>query len=296
VCDPEGGRPDPTSRSQLRALFRAHDFRPRRSLGQTFLTDANIVRKIVSASGIGPDDPVLEIGPGTGAMTRALVSAARRVLAIEVDPTLVTILRETVGEAAEVIRADVLEVDWPSLLQGEGAGEWKVVANLPYAITGPAILKLLEAQDWIERLTIMVQLEVAERLVAAPGSKTRGLLSVLVQAACDAKLLFRVPPTCFWPTPKVDSAVISLTVRRPPLVPPSLLSTFRRIVRGAFGTRRKTLANSLAHFPDLPLGKEAAHGLVAACGLAPERRAETLTVDEFLCLAQRYADRAEARP
>lgn len=293
--DLEGGRPDPTSRSQLRALFRAHDFRPRRSLGQTFLTDANIVRKIVSASGIGPDDPALEIGPGAGAMTRALTRAARRVVAIEVDPTLVTILRETVGEA-EVVQADVLEVNWPSLLQGERAGEWKVVANLPYAITGPAILKLLDARDWIERLTIMVQLEVAERLVAAPGSKTRGLLSVLVQAACDAKLLFRVPPTCFWPTPKVDSAVVSLVVRRPSIVPPPLARTFRRIVRGAFGTRRKTLANALGYSSDLTLSKEAAHALVAACGLAPERRAETLTVDEFLCLTQRYAARAETTP
>jgi 16S rRNA (adenine1518-N6/adenine1519-N6)-dimethyltransferase len=289
-----GGRPDPTSRSQLRALFRAHDFRPRRSRGQTFLTDANMVRKIVAAAGIGKEDQVLEIGPGAGAMTRALVGAAKRVVAIEVDHTLVTILGETVGELGEVVEGDVLEVDWASLLQGEGAGGWKVVANLPYAITGPALLKLLDARDWIERLTIMVQLEVAERLVAGPGSKTRGLLSVLTQAICDAKMLFRVSPTCFWPAPRVDSAVVLLTVRRPPLIPPALFPSFRRMVHGAFGTRRKTLANALSHATNLGMSKQAAQELATECGLAPERRAESLSVEEFLCLAQRYEARGRA--
>jgi 16S rRNA (adenine1518-N6/adenine1519-N6)-dimethyltransferase len=274
-------------------LFRPRDFRPRRSLGQTFLTDANIVRKIVGAAELDPTDAVLEIGPGAGAVTRSLVNAARRVVAIEIDPTLVEMLQETVGEAVEVVTADVLQVDWPSLLQGEPAGEWQVVANLPYAITGPALLKLLDAQDWINRLTIMVQTEVAERLVAAPGSRVRSILSVLVEATCEARKLFRVPRTCFWPVPEVDSTVVSLRVRRPPLVPRALGDTFRRVVRGAFSTRRKMLVNALAQSLDLAVSKEEAQQLLTECRVDPERRAESLSVKEFLCLAAAYAARGE---
>jgi len=294
VTDQGGGRLDPTSRRQLRASLNAHGFRPRRALGQTFLTDANIVRKILATAEIGGEDSVLEIGPGAGALTHALAEAARRVVAIEIDATLVAMLQETLGERVEVIRADVLQVDWPSLLGSEGAGKWKVVANLPYAITGPALLKLLDAHDWIERLTIMVQSEVAERLVAAPGSRARGILSVLLQAMGEVSLRLRVPRTCFWPTPRVDSAVVSLTLQRPPLLPPALAGAFRRVVRGAFGTRRKMLVNSLAQSPELALGKEEAQRLLLACEIAPQRRAESLEVEEFLSLARAYAARAEA--
>ena len=239
VSEIRSDRPNPTSSVQLRALFREFDFRPRKSLGQTFLTDANIVRKIVSVSDLHADDPVLEIGPGAGAMTGLLVETVRRVLAIEIDPTLAAILRETANHRLHIVQKDVLQVDWPALLQTEAAGRWKVVANLPYAITGPALLKLLEAKEWLAQLTIMVQLEVAERLVAPPGSKTRGLLSVLVEAACDARLAFRVPRTCFWPVPQVDSAVVTLLPRRPPLVAPALEPLFRRVVRArsALGAR-----------------------------------------------------------
>ncbi len=187
MSGPAGKRCNPTSSVQLRALFREFDFRPRRSLGQTFLTDANVVRKIISTADLRPEDPVLEIGPGAGAMTGALVESARRVLAIEIDPTLAAILKETASSRLHIVQKDVLQVDWPALLQTEAAGSWKVVANLPYAITGPALLKLLEAKEWLAHLTIMVQLEVAERLVAPPGSRTRGILGVLVEAACDAR-------------------------------------------------------------------------------------------------------------
>ena len=161
-----GKRLNPTSSVQLQRVVSRVRLRPRRSLGQTFLTDANVVRKILSTAGVQPDDPVLEIRPGAGAMTESLVEGARRVLAIEIDPTLVAILKETASSRLHIVQKDVLQVDWPAPLQTEAAGRWKVVANLPYAITGPAILKLLEAKEWLAHLTIMVQLEVAERLVA----------------------------------------------------------------------------------------------------------------------------------
>lgn len=288
MTDREGGGGSVTSRARLRALLSAHGIRPRRSLGQTFLTDANIVRKIVATAEIGPDDPVLEIGPGAGAMTEVLARAARRVLAIEVDPALTALLRARRLENVEIVEGDVLEADWSGLLGGEGTGEWQVVANLPYAITGPAIVKLLDTQDWIARLTIMVQAEVAERLVASPGSRTRGLLSVLVQAAGEARLAFRVARTCFWPVPAVDSAVVSVAVRRPPLVPSELTSAFGAVVRGAFGARRKMIANALAQSPLLRLDKAEAEALLERCGIAPTRRAESVSVEEFLGLARAY--------
>jgi len=281
--------PDPTAPTVLRQLFREYGFRPRKSLGQTFLTDANIVAKIVGFAQLTRDDSVVEIGPGAGAVTRALALSARRVLAVEIDRTLVEILRETVGEAVEVINDDVLAVHWDELLTGEG--RWKVVANLPYAITGPAILQLLAARKWVDRLVIMVQEEVADRLVAPPGGRQRGLLSVLVQAACETKLVWRVARTCFWPPPQVDSALLTLDVRRDPLVPEGLEPAFSRVVHAGFGARRKTLHNALAQSPDLGITKDDARSLLLASEIDPGRRAETLTVPEFLRLAQAFAAR-----
>jgi 16S rRNA (adenine1518-N6/adenine1519-N6)-dimethyltransferase len=293
-------RPDPTSRAALRALFRRHNFHPRRSLGQTFLVDANIVRKIVAAAELTGQGRVLEIGPGTGAVTRALVEAASRVVAIEIDPKLVAILRETVGEAAEVIEGDVLGVELGPLLSSTSPlpraglgekreGQWRVVANLPYAITGPAIIRLLGVQEQLESMVVMVQQEVAERIAAPPGGRERGLLSVLVQSACKVKLVARVPRTCFWPQPRVDSAVLALAVRRPPLVPPQLRPVFTRVARAGFGKRRKTLLNALTGSQELALSKDAARALLAGCGIDSDRRAETLTETEFLSLARSVA-------
>jgi 16S rRNA (adenine1518-N6/adenine1519-N6)-dimethyltransferase len=288
--------PDPTSAIALRSLFRQYGFRPRRSLGQTFLTDANIVAKIVAATELAGTESVLEIGPGAGAVTRALAAAAARVMAIEIDPTLVAILRETVGDAAQVIQADVLAVDWPQLLGQGRQGRWRVVANLPYAITGPAILHLLAARDWVERLVIMVQAEVAERLMAPPGGRERGLLSVVVQAACQVKLVWRVARTCFWPQPAVDSAILGLSVRRPQLVPDELQPAFMEVVRAGFAVRRKTLLNALAQSDKLGLSKQDARRLLDSCGIDESRRAETLSELEFLTLAEAVAGRGGEAP
>lgn len=281
--------PDPTVPTILRQLFRERGFRPRKSLGQTFLTDANIVAKIIGFAELTGDDAVVEIGPGAGAVTRALAATARRTRAVEIDPTLVEILAETVGASAEVIQGDVLDVNWDELLGGEG--RWKVVANLPYAITGPAILQLLAARSWVDRLVIMVQEEVADRLVAPPGGRQRGLLSVLVQAACEAKLVWRVARSCFWPPPQVDSALLTLVMRRPPLVPEELEAAFSRVAHAGFGARRKTLPNALAQSPELGVTKEEARCALVASDIDPERRAETLSVAEFLRLTNELGAR-----
>jgi len=290
-----GPPPDPTSATQLRALFRRHGFRPRRSLGQTFLVDANIVRKIVSAAAISPGDSVLEVGPGAGAVTQHLLRAAGRVAAIEIDRVLVEVLKETVGESAEVICADVLAAPLEELLDQPPGRPWKVVANLPYSITGPAILRLLEARGWISDMIVMVQAEVAERLAAPPGSRKRGWLTVVTEIGCETNLIGRVSRNCFWPRPGVDSAILRLAVRRPPLVAADRENVLHDVVKAAFATRRKTVLNALSHAVNLELSKEAARTLLESCGVQPDLRAEALSAQDFLRLAEAVGTTPEGR-
>jgi len=291
-----GSPPNPVSRGALRALFSRYGFRPRRSLGQTFLVDANVVAKIIAAAELTGGESVLEIGPGAGAVTKALVERARRVVAIEVDPKLTAILMETVGAAVEVVQADVLAVDLNQVLGGGREERWRVVANLPYAITGPAIIRLLSIQDRLDGAVIMVQREVAERITALPGGRDRGLLSVLVQAAAEVKVVGRAPRTCFWPQPRVDSTMLALQMRRPPPVPAALRPAFFAVVRAGFGVRRKTMANALSHRDQLGLCREEAKRLLVSCEIEPGRRAETLSETEFLRLAEAIAARQGGAP
>ncbi len=278
--------PDPLVPAQLRSLFRKHGFRPRRRLGQTFLVDRNIAHKIVRAAGLTGEEHVIEVGAGAGAVTGVLTRSARRVVAVEVDPALVAMLRETVGSAAEIVHADLLTLKWVGILGAERCGSWHVVANLPYAITGPAILKLLEGADWFADMVIMVQEEVAERLLAEPGSRDRSLLTVLVEAAAEVSSFGRVSRTCFFPRPRVDSVILRLSLRRPGLVPAQLADGFGAVVRAAFSSRRKTLANALSQASGSKLPKEEAAVLLSDCGIDPSRRAETVSGQEFLRLAR----------
>jgi len=283
-------RPDPTSPSHLRALFRRYGFRPRRRLGQTFLVDGNIARKIVHAAQLTGMEPVLEIGPGAGAVTGLLAEQARRVVAIELDTVMVAVLGETVGPDVEVMHADFLGVELDDLLASEAKGSWRCVANLPYAITGPAIIRLLEAAAWFDRIVVMVQQEVARRLLAPPGDRTRGLLTVLAEASCKVASVGHVSRRCFFPQPKVDSTILAFQVRRPPLVPPGLVPAFERIVKAAFSTRRKTLANALSGPTGLGLEKQDATGLLSQSGIEPGRRAESLSAEEFAAVTNRFVD------
>ncbi len=279
-------RPNPTSRAQLRALFIRRGFHPRKELGQSFLVDGNIAAKIVRAAALTGAEPVLEIGAGAGAVTHLLVKQTRRLVAIEIDPFLVSVLAETVGPEIEIIQGDFLKVDLTQLLGSGREGAWRCVANLPYSITGPAIMRLLDHSRWFERLVILVQHEVAERLLAQPGTRARGLLTVLAEAACSISSLGNVSRHCFYPQPKVDSTILLLTPRRPPLVPPETHEAFTSVVKAAFSTRRKTLANAISlSMADLP--KQDVAALLSQSGVDPGRRAEALTAHEFLTIAER---------
>ncbi len=251
---------------------------PRKRLGQHFLRDKNIVRKIASALEAPRTAPVVEIGPGTGALTAELVSLYPRVSAIEVDERMIPLLSERFPTLT-VYHQDVREVDWQKLYAREGEPLY-VIGNLPYYITSPILFGLFDAPEAIARAVLMMQAEVAERLVAPPGGKTYGILSVITQTLAKPELLFRVSPRVFYPPPEVWSAVVRLDFRREPLDIP--LSAFKRVVRTAFNQRRKTLRNSLK-----PLLRERGKTLPEALGA---RRAETLSPEEFVGLTRYLFD------
>lgn len=281
----------------IREIGRRHDFRNTKRLGQNFLTDLSVVDRIVESSGAGPGDLVIEIGPGMGVLTARAAQAAGKVTAIEVDGKLIPILRETLAPYPNVtvIHEDVLKADLPAIIEkerilpgGAPAQRVRILGNLPYYITTPILMKLLEERVGMQSITIMVQKEVAERIAAAPGSRVYGALSVAVQYYCRIHYVLTVPKEAFYPVPKVDSAVIHLEVRPEP--PVELLSEklFFECVKKGFGQRRKTLHNALTGIRDLD--KEQTGALLTACGIDPIRRAETLSLDEFAALANRLAE------
>ena len=255
----------------------------RRALGQHFLRDAGIARAIAGLLAPGANDLVVEIGPGEGALTDELARRSGRLIALEVDAALLERLRRRLPNV-ELIAADARTWDYGMLTRPPG-GRVLVVGNLPYSVGKPIVAALLEARAAIDAMALMLQREVAERLAAPPGGKVYGALSVLTQAVCDVELALRVPPGAFRPPPKVDSAVVRITPRATPRVPAALESRFRDVVKAAFSSRRKTLANALAGGLGTPLGvvREAA----TACGVDPARRAETLSIEEFVALSAR---------
>jgi len=257
----------------------------RRALGQHFLRDPGIARAIVDLVEPTASDLVVEIGPGEGALTRELARRAGRVVALEVDRELLAALRRR-WPTIEVLEADARTWDY-GILERPPGGRVLVVGNLPYSVGKPIVAALLEARAAIDAMALMLQREVAERLAAPPGGKTYGAMSVLTQAVCDVELLLRVPPGAFRPPPKVDSAVVRLTPRPHPRVPPGLEARFRDVVRAAFASRRKTLANALTGGLGLSLG--VAREAAARCGVDPGRRAETLTIEEFVSLTARLS-------
>jgi 16S rRNA (adenine1518-N6/adenine1519-N6)-dimethyltransferase len=286
-----------TSPAHVDALLRRHGLRPRKRWGQNFLIDRNTLTNVMRAAQVDADDAILEIGPGLGTLTRELALSARRVVAVEIDPLLEAILRaETLADLAnvEVIRADALEMDLSELL-GSGATadapqarRWKAVANIPYYITTPLIERLLAMKGRLERIVLMVQREVAGRLTAAPGSEEYGSLSVFVQYHTVPEVTARVSRNAFLPPPAVDSAIVRLRIRDQPAVTVRDESLFFQVVRAAFGQRRKTLLNALSTVSGL--AREGAGSALAAAGIAPARRGETLALADFARLADAVAD------
>jgi 16S rRNA (adenine1518-N6/adenine1519-N6)-dimethyltransferase len=261
------------------------DLRPKKSLGQHFLVDPIHRARIVAAADLAPDDFVLEIGPGRGELTELLAAQAGRVMAVELDDRLVPLLRERFASQPHVtiVHGDILELDIGNLILD--ATPYKVVANLPYYITGAAIRHLLEAEPSPELLVLTVQREVAERMVASPPDMS--LLALGVQFYCTPQIVERIPASAFYPVPKVDSATVRLDRRAEPIQDDVPAELFFRVARAGFGQPRKQLRNSLAAGLGVPPAQAAAW--LEASGIAPQRRAETLTLTEWARVARTVA-------
>ncbi|MDE0653545.1 MAG: 16S rRNA (adenine(1518)-N(6)/adenine(1519)-N(6))-dimethyltransferase RsmA [bacterium] len=260
-------------------LLRRHEVRPRRSLGQNFVIDPNTIRRIVRLAGVAPGERVVEIGAGCGALTVALVDAGAEVLAIEVDGRLVGALAEVcAGRPVEVLQADATDLaSWAPRLAG--AQHWKLVANLPYNIATPLLLDTLDGLPQVTGMLVMVQDEVAERLAASPGQEAYGLPSLKVACRARAEILGRVPPTVFWPRPRVSSAL--LAINRLPEPAAGNVDDLYRLARKAFGQRRKMLRASLRG--------TAAPAAFAAAEVDPSARPGDLAVDDWSRLAAAVA-------
>ncbi len=274
------------------SLLRKHGIRPLKRLGQNFLCDPNILEKIVRIAGVRDTDTVVEIGSGIGVLTALLAARARRVIALEVDRRLVEVLKSELGGVAnvEIVHGDVLEYDFASARPGGGEERVRVVGNVPYNLSSPIVLRLLEARESVDRAVLMLQREVAERLAAGPGTKDYGPLSVAVSLYTEPRLETRVPASCFVPRPDVESRVIRLDMRREPLCGVDDPALFRDVVRSCFARRRKTLLNNLRRSA-LPILPEAVPALLEELGIDGTRRAETLTVLEFASLSNRIGRR-----
>ncbi|EHG23940.1 16S rRNA (adenine(1518)-N(6)/adenine(1519)-N(6))-dimethyltransferase RsmA [Selenomonas noxia] len=267
-----------------RHILNAFHLRASKRLGQNFLVDAGVVQKIVAAAELTREDTVLEIGPGIGTLTQGLAETGARVVAVELDKKLPAVLAETLRgyDNVTVVPGDILKLDIPALIN-LGAGErFKVAANLPYYITTPILMALLEQRLPIERLVTMVQKEVAVRMTARPGSKDYGALSVAVQYFTVPQMVTDVPPRAFMPAPAVTSAVIACRVREVPAVQPADEKLFFRLIRAAFGQRRKTLLNALT---GAGLTKEMSRAGLSAAGIAENMRGEQLSLEDFARLS-----------
>ncbi len=284
--EPKLGNPQNTI-----AVIQKYNFVFQKKYGQNFLIDTHVLDKIITAAGITNNDMVLEIGPGIGTMTQYLASAARKVIAVEIDDHLIPILEDTLSEYDNVtiLHDDILKVNITHLAsQYNGGRPVKVVANLPYYITTPIIMGLFEKDVPVDNITVMVQKEVADRMQVGPGSKDYGALSLAVQYYAEPYLVANVPPNCFLPRPKVGSAVIRLKRYSSPPVSVRDPALMFRLIRASFNQRRKTLQNGLSNSPELSLSKEQIAQAILALGMPASVRGETLTLEQFARLADYF--------
>lgn len=274
---------------RTKQLLKEHGLTLKKSLGQNFLTDLHVLEKIVDAAELTEQSGVIEIGPGIGALTEQLADRAKRVVAVELDRRLLPILKSQFIDRGNVefIHGDALQVDFDQIIRERFADcdQVHVVANLPYYVTSPIIIRLLEEKYKLYNIVIMIQKEVAERIVAKPGTKEFGALSVLIQYYTEVNWVAKVPSHVFVPRPKVDSAVVRLDRRTIPPVEVEDEKRFFQVVRASFAQRRKTLANTLSSqaFPQLP--KEKVYQMLNEVGIEPSRRGETLSLEEFARLS-----------
>jgi len=267
----------------IRKELAEYGLTPRKRWGQHFLIDRNILNKVIRTADLEKRDVVLEVGPGLGEMTLAMARQVKKVIAVEIDQKLVKILREKTEETPniEVVHGDILKIDFAELLHQEGQ-QFKVVANLPYQISTPLLFRFIESREVFSALTLMLQREVAERMVAPPGRKEYGPLSVFVQSVSDLSIRFFIKPSAFFPAPKVESAVVHMVWKERPVVGLEE-AWFKRVVRGCFGYRRKRLVNALRH-SDIPLPADLEQRM-EKIGVDGLKRPETLTIQELARLA-----------
>ncbi|HHW22257.1 MAG TPA: 16S rRNA (adenine(1518)-N(6)/adenine(1519)-N(6))-dimethyltransferase RsmA [Clostridiaceae bacterium] len=272
-------------------VLKKYGLRLTKTLGQNFLTDINIIRKIVDTGEVCPSDLVVEIGPGIGSMTAELAGKAGKVIAVEIDKNLIPALKENLSAFSNVtiICGDIMETDLESLTK-DWTGPLKVVSNLPYYITTPIIMMLLEGNVAWDTLVFMVQKEVALRMAAKPSTKDYGALSIAVQYYSDPKLAFTVSKNCFIPKPDVDSAVVKLKKRVLDQAQDIDKDHFFKVVRASFGQRRKTLLNSLGNQPFVPGGKERLREVLSKLGIKESIRAEELSIYDFLNLSKELSE------
>ena len=277
-------------------IIQKYGFTFRKKFGQNFLIDGHVLDRIVDAARITKEDCVVEIGPGIGTLTQYLAEAAGKVVAVEIDRMLIPILGETLADYPNVtvLHQDILKTDLAAVAREYNGGRpLKIAANLPYYITTPIIMDLLEARVPVSTMTVMVQKEVGERMMAGPGTKDYGALSLAVQYYAEPYLAANVPPNCFMPRPKVASAVMHLTLReQPPVEVPDEKLLFR-VIRAAFGQRRKTLANALTNAATLPFTKEEISAAIEQAGLPAAVRGEALDLPAFAKLATYLAEQTE---
>ena len=279
--------------ANTKRIVQENQIRFQKKFGQNFLIDPHVLAKITAAADLSGDEIVVEVGPGIGTLTQELAEGAGRVIAVEIDRHLCEVLESTLAPYPNVtvINRDILEVETEELaaLCGvqDGDAPVKMVANLPYNITSPLVMKILEEAPFVTEMVLMLQEEVARRMQAEPGTKEYGSLSVAVQYYATAEIAAFVPQNCFYPRPNVGSCVISLKRRKEPAAKVSDEKKFFSIVRAAFNQRRKTLLNSLSNGLSEHFTKEQVQAALEAAGIDPARRGETLNINEF-ALIERY--------
>lgn len=275
-----------SSHRATKEIVNKHNFKFSKSLGQNFLIDDNVIDKILEGSRLSETDKIIEVGPGIGTLTREMGKTAQKVVAIEIDKTLIPILEETLAdlENVEVVNEDILKVDIQGLIKEKlDGGPVKLIANLPYYITTPIVMKFLEEDIPVTDIVVMVQKEVADRMNAKPSTKDYGALSVAVQYYCDTEIVAKAPRHMFVPQPNVDSIVIGLHVRSEKKYEVDNEEIFFKTVKASFGQRRKTLLNSLGGLGFLT--KDQIKEALQAANIDAKRRGETLSIDEFANLA-----------
>lgn len=282
--------PEIASKARTRAIMETYGLTFKKSLGQNFLTDLNILKKIVAAAEVGEEDDVIEIGPGIGALTEQLAKSAHQVMALEIDSRLIPVLSETLSpyDNVKIVEQDVLKADLKELIAQnfDGRHKIKLVANLPYYITTPIVMHLLEVDVDFETIVVMMQKEVADRLAAQPGTKDYGSLSVAVQYEMDAKIAFIVPKTVFMPQPKVDSAIIALNRKDEKPDVPVDEPFFKKMVKGIFLHRRKSLWNNLQRlYGKDPSTREKLEHALKNAEIEKSVRAERLSISQMVRLA-----------